>query len=226
MNKQKKLQKGLIKKVVIMLLVVAVCGGVYALLDTMASSYMQQKSESEAELAKDTGEREQLKAKIEGAKQSEQHYIALMLAHTNPVFEAKKEDLVPFLNASKASRRLPSLKVTLSPESTIKDTIVASPDYEVTMRDEMQLEFDAISDLHAYAFVTDLIKNAPGFFRVKSFTLDRKSDLNAEAIGQLTSGATVTNVTAKLSVMWVGIRLKDKEIPPTKADAPKAEEQP
>jgi len=209
MSKLELLQKRLVKYVIIAVVVIALCGGVYFAVDDMSGDALQHRSEAEAELTKNQGTRDELKAKIDAAAQSEKKYLELLLAHTNPSFEAKREDMLNFLRDVKAHARLNDVKVTMNPEVVQTETALTSPNHEVTLRDNISIEFGAISDLHVYAMLNELLKQSPGFVTLKAITIDMKGDLSPAVINRLATGEEVDSVGAKAIISWAGIRAKE-----------------
>lgn len=209
MNKLKILQKMLIKKAIIAAIVIAICAGIYVAIDSIDSGYIQQKSEMEAGLGMATNDRNQLQSKIEGANTSEKNYTNLLLAHPNAEFEAKREALVEFLNRAKVHYRFSAFKVSLTPEGILSDTAFTSPEGEITIRDNMQIELSAISDMHVFSFLSELLTKAPGFIHLKSLTIERKNDMSNAMLDQLQNGNLVEGVSAKIIVSWVGVRVKE-----------------
>ena len=141
------------------------------------------------------------------------------MGHENVDYTANNEGIKNWLrNAKNAYRFSNDFKLSITPEKPSDKTELNGLAYDVTMRPEMKIEFQAISDMHVFSFLKDFIKQAPGVVRIDSISLKRKGDMNNAVISQLTAGQAVFMVDASIKFSWIGITPKEAK-PDTKGAA-------
>lgn len=208
MNKLQLLQKDLTRQGVVALIVVAVSAAVFFATDYLASLQAKYKEEEESALRAAQLELDTMQRKIDQSTVAGKHYADLMLKRPNAEFSVKNERLLQLLRNYKAHYRLGNAKLNLVPEKLATQPELSNPTYEVMIYDDIGLEFDAISDLHALSFIADFMNQSPGLVHVKSLAMERKGDLNASAVTQLLSGQTLANVAAKLQFTLISVQAK------------------
>ena len=213
MNKCTLMQKQLVRQGIIAVILVGLAAAAMMQVDTMAQDALQHKTEIESALRADESHLRELKSKIDLAGSAEKQFAEVKLRRGEPPFEAKTDRLVQLLQDAKRNYRLSGFKpLNLPVDVQSKRTEFANQNYDVMVREGMTVEFDAISDVHAYSFLQYLLSDAPGFLRLQSLDMQRKEDLSPQAIAQLQAGQTLGLVTTKAQFVWAGIKAKPESI--------------
>lgn len=222
MNKKKLMQKRLGIQAAIMLAVAAGVGGLVALTGSMATSTEQRKMDAENGLRQDNDQLNALRAQMAQSGAAEKRFVELQLKRISTDFSANSDTLKEWLRVAKDTYRFGnSFKLKLSAEKpSEKAELKNFNGYNVTERVDMQIEMDAISDLHVYSFLDQLVKQAPGLIRVTKLEVSRKADMNGETYAQMAGGIATENATALLEFLWIGIQPKVTAAPATTPAAP------
>ena len=83
----------------------------------------------------------------------------------------------------------------------------------------MKVEFQAVSDVHAFSMIQDLIMESPGLFRVMGIELKRKGDLDDNTLRGMRAvgGGMPTLVEVTIDLRWVGVSHSEKKPKDAKA---------
>jgi hypothetical protein len=210
MNKYKKLQKELIKKGLLTLAIVLAFAALFFVAGEFEDRKIKGKTDAEAALASDKTQETNLKNQLTQSSTAEKRFAEIQMGHENADYTANNEGIKAWLrNAKSAYRFSNDFKLSITPEKPSDKTELNGLAYDITMRPEMKIEFQAISDMHVFSFLKDFIKQAPGVVRIDAISLKRKGDMDNTAVSQLTAGQAVFMVDASIKFSWIGIAPKE-----------------
>ncbi len=120
----------------------------------------------------------------------------------------KMDDFNSKLKALAETYRIfsPTVKVVL-PEN-LKDGIFQRTTIDVFFT-TVNLSFDALDDVAAISFVSDLISSLPGNVTVNNFEMKKSKDYSDQDFVAITSGAGKGNISGKLDFYWYGYKNKE-----------------
>ena len=120
----------------------------------------------------------------------------------------KMDDFNSKLNSLAATYRIfsPTIKVVL-PEN-LKDGLFQRTTIDVFFT-TVNLSFDALDDVMAISFVSDLISSLPGNIVVSNFEMRKAKDYTEQDFVEITSGKAKGNISGKLDFYWYAY--KDKK---------------
>ena len=208
MNKFIMMKQRLVRSTVIALLLIAGAGGILFLTDNLAEGVAKEKADADAALAKDTADLQMLKNKIERSGVAEKRYGELQANRSQSDMVITTDALVQVLRDEKTHFRLSSFKMVLGAETAATQLELVNQNIDVLLRSGVTVEFESISDLHAFSFLDNFIKNSPGLVSIKSIEMERKADMSSEVVTQLQSGQNVPLVTTKMQLTLVSVQPK------------------
>ncbi len=222
MNKYKRLQQDLIKRGISALAVVFGFALLYFAASEFEAGGEKAKADAESTLARDKAQVANLKNQLTQSSTAEKQFVDISLEHENPDFEANNEAIKNWLRMAKTQYRFSNdFKLSITPEKPTDKTELSGLAYDVTIRPEMKLEFQAMSDMHVFSFIKDFVKQAPGVVRIDGLSLKRKGDMNNATLSQMNAGQLIFLVDANVKFSWIGISPKEG-----KAETPATQEQP
>ena len=212
MSKHKQLAKILIRQGIICLVLIGVFVGIYFVTDDLADDSAKKKGDAETALKQDQGKITTMNTQIEKSSLAESRFEDLQKDRDALDFSINSDTFKEWLRNAKAQYRLSNnFKLSLTPEKKFESKEI--PDaYEVYEHPGMKLEFSAMSDTHVFAFLQSLVRSAPGFIRIETFSIKRNGDLDPATIDQIKTGHTPYMVDAKIEFNWVGLREKPKPV--------------
>ncbi len=210
MNKFKRLQQELIRKGVMSLAVVFGFVLFYFAAGEFEDREMKGKADADAALARDKAQAANLKNQLTQSSTAEKRFVEIQLAHDSGDFTANNEAMKNWLRTAKNQYRLSSdFKLSITPEKPTDKAELNGLAYDITIRPEMKLDFQAISDMHVFSFIKDFMKQSPGVVRIDSISLKRKGNMDNAALSQLNAGQTIFLVDASIKFSWIGIAPKE-----------------
>ena len=189
----------------------------FAVLYFIASEFegreAQGKTEADNALTQDKAVVANLKGQLTQSSTAEKRFVDIRLMHDNADFTSNNDAMKNWLRAAKNQYRLSNdFKLSITPEKPTDKPELNGLAYDITIRPEMKLEFQAISDMHVFSFMKDFLKQAPGIVRIDSVTLKRKGDMDNAVLSQLNAGQTIYLVDASIKFSWIGIASKEGKI--------------
>jgi len=222
MNKYKRLQRDLIKRVIMALAIVFGFALLYFAVSAFEAGEEKAKADAENTLARDKSQVTNLKNQLTQSSTAEKQFIDIRLEHENPDFDANNEAMKNWLRMAKTQYRFSNdFKLSITPVKPTDKAELSGLAYDVTIRPEMKLEFQAMSDMHVFSFIKDFVKQAPGVVRIDGLSLKRKGDMNNATLSQMNAGQSTFLVDANIKFSWIGIAPKE-----SKAETPTTKEQP
>jgi len=218
MNKLKTMKKQITKIGGIAAAMVVVTGGVMVFTSSMASSAAQRKTDAENARNNDSSQVSSMNQQIAQSGDAAKRYLEIQLKHPNPDFSANTDVLKEWLRETKDRYRFSNdFKLTLALDKPSDKPEFANMNFDVEVRSPMKLDFGAISDMHVYSFVEQLLLEQTGFVRITRLELKRRTDMDATSYRQFLSGLNPDYVSASLEFEWVGVKPKPTAAQP---DAP------
>lgn len=207
MNKYAVLKKQVIRHGVIMAAGLVGFAVVFFASNQYAASNAAKKATAETEFTTVQGQIAVLEKQIATSGTAEKRFVEIQKKRNNVDFEAKKEAMTAWLSEARTRYRLSSdLKVSYAQEEPTREKELLALDYTITSRPESKLSsVEAISDVHIYSFLSDLLVQNPGIIRIDRFELTRQSDLNATAMSELARGRALTLVNAEIDFNWISL---------------------
>ncbi len=219
MNKLKALQKRLGIEAAIVLVALAIVGGIMSLTGGMAQSAAEKKAQAEAGLSQDTAQLNSIRSQLERSGEAEKRFVDIQLARTNSDFTNNVDALKEWMREAKNRYRFANnFKLNLPPEVPSDKSELSGMDYNITVRNDVTIELEAISDLHVFSFMRALRGGPPGFVRITQVDIERRGDMQPQVIAQMLGGVAPYLVTAKIQFEWVGINPKAKPADGAPAD--------
>lgn len=221
MSKKKTLQKRTAVQAGIALAIAAGFGGVMLMTGTLADDAEQNRMRVESTLNQDRSQLATLRSQLERSGDAEKRFVDMQLYKTGNNYSASSDAMKEWLRVAKDRYRFGnSFKLKLSSQKPSDKQELQSFNYNVFLRDEMEITLDAISDMHVYSFIQQMDRAGPGFIRITRLDIERKSDMDNEMLRQMVSGLAPELVSATIQFVWVG--LDPKETPPVDAVPPPA----
>lgn len=216
MNKQKRLIKKLTSIAAAGLGIIVLLGGAFYLTGDMVESTTKDKSDAESAYNAVVAETGSLRNQLEKSGYAEEGFLKIQLARASGDFSTNIETMKDVLRLAKAQFRFATVfKLTGTPEISSDRSDLQGLNYSVSLRPTMKMEFEAMSDLHVFAFLEYLEKQAPGFVRMNTLKITRKGEMDASAISEMQRGGTPFLVSATAEFSWIGITEKPAVVPGT-----------
>lgn len=185
-----------------------------------AASMAEKKTTAETEFNTLQGQIAVLDKQIATSGTAEKRFVEIQKKRNNVDFEVKKEAMTAWLSEARTRYRLSNdLKVSYAQEEPTKEKDLLALDYTVTSRPESKLSsLQAISDVHIYSFLSDLLFQSAGIIRIDRFEITRQSDLTPSTMSELARGRSLTQVNAEMDFTWISLTpkpVKPKAASPT-----------
>lgn len=100
--------------------------------------------------------------------------------------------------------RLADVSLDLSKPKELQDQYKTRTTVVVTS--DITVSFSAISDLHVFSFIQDLIAKLPGYTKIQSLSMSRGANLSADMIENARFGDYPRLVNVKLSLLWRNLK--------------------
>lgn len=209
MNQYRELVKRTARVGVLALIVVGIVCGVTAVVFWVSGMVAQNRAEAEGKLSIENARLADLRSQIAKSDQAEKKYEIIMDKRSNDDFSMNQEILYDWLKTAALRYRLTSLKVTRALEvETARPELVKIANHAISIRKPIKMEFQAVSDTHAFSFLEDMLKSSSGIIQIISFDLKRKSDITSEVLEGIGRGSTPLLVDVRIEFIWVGVVAK------------------
>jgi len=212
MSKFATLKKKLIKEggiaAGVTLLVIAVTMGVTEFSDSSALSLTEAQNALSASNAKVTG----LTDQINKSGTSEKRYAGIQILRSQENYDSETEALKELIRYLKEKYRLTSsLKLTLANEKQSDRAEFNGLNYHVNVRDDSEILFGAMSDVHVFSFFEDYIRALPVIVSITKFHMTRNMHMDVSTFSQMTSGGTPEVLTVEMHFLWAGLKPKQRD---------------
>jgi hypothetical protein len=150
-----------------------------------------------------------MQTQIAKSGEAEKRYAEMLTLRGNDNFATDSELMKNWLREAKDHYRFgDGFKLTLPLEQPSDKPELAGLNYTVSVREPVKIELDAMSDVHFFSFLDQMLKTTPGMIHISSLQLTRGGEMNAEAIRQMRGGLTPMLARAVLQFTWVGMEAK------------------
>ena len=211
MNKLKQLTRQLVVLVVIAGAATAGAGVAWYATGEIADAAAEKKKQADTNLSQDTQQLNNVKSELDRSGEAEKRFVEIQQDHTSTDFTNNVDTLKEWMRDAKTRYRLANnFKLNLPQEKPADKSDLQNLDYDISLRKDVTIDLEAMSDLHVFSFVEELEKNIPGITRVTELTVERRGDIQPSTYAQMTGGMTPYLVTAKVKFDWIGINPKEK----------------
>lgn len=78
---------------------------------------------------------------------------------------------------------------------------------------DISIDFDSPSDIHAFAFIEDLIQDFSGYLNMKTLNISRTGEVSEDTLRSLLKGGRANFIKTSVRFEWLGVRpnLENKE---------------
>lgn len=212
MNKQKQLKKALVKHGAVYGGVVAGFTALYFGTGAFLASTLTDKNDADKALSTDQSQVTSLTTQLDKSSIAERRFAETQSQRISFDFSANTEALKDWLKNAIAQYRLSnSFKLSLTADKPTSIKELSGTSYEAIEHPGMKVEFSSISDTHAFSFIDDFAKNAPGFIVVETLSMKRTNDIDKNTINTLRTGGTPFLVETKMTFNWIGLAEKEKD---------------
>lgn len=211
MSKHQVVAKKNIKTAISAVILVAVCGAVYAGMWFFASTVEEKKTAATNKSTQDEGLLNDLRSQVNKSGEAAKRFAEISGARRSLNFSGTKDSFSEYLRAAKQHYRLDKMDLKLAKETVSTKPELQNFNYAVTLRPHLTLKFQAVSDVHVFSFLEDLQRNAPGVVRVEVVSLRRLSEMNESVLGQIPNGVAPLLVEATIDFTWINFVPKDKD---------------
>ena len=219
MNKYRQLVQRTVKLAMVAFAIVGVVGAVFAGVSMYAADTEKQKTDAESKLNSDKSTLTTLREQLNKSGAAEKRYAEFMQGRNGDVFSGQRDDLSVWIRSARDRYRLKMGASNQGAEAKSERPELLNFPYDVTVRSQISMDLQAISDTHIYSFLDDMMRSAPGLVRIESITLKRIAEMTDASIENLRSGSsTPLLVDAKIEFSLIGLQPK-----PTEAGKPEAQ---
>lgn len=123
----------------------------------------------------------------------------------------KVEEFKKLLDQLKEIYKIQSLTINLlTPEQRVD---LGALKYITVRSSNLNLSFEALTDVDVYQFLVALVSQTPGYLQVKNISITGISEVNNEVAKTLVTSGSKSIVTVKVEFVWQD--LQDLNTPPT-----------
>lgn len=205
--KLEKLKKGLITSAIKSGGFVLVCSAVF-----LGSYYLYVNSQENIKIleSKDRqlrSEINQLRDRNERLSKTLQLYQKLVQDSSLRSLELNRKNISTLLNDLGQKYLISNVSITIDPVSERHGGIFDSKTGTI-VTSQIKLNFDATSDVYAFAFIDELLEKFSGYLNHRNFTIHRNGQITEEVLRSLLSEGKTRFINANLSFDWLGLRPK------------------
>ncbi len=209
MNKMKALNKRLVKDAVVVVIILAVITGVMLFTSTLVTKAEEKKTQAAAAQAQDASQLAAIRSQLDRSGEAEKRFLEIQLMRNNVDFSSSTDALKTWARDAKQRYRFANnFKLSLPPEKPTDKQELIGIEYDITVREGISMELEAISDVHVYSFIEELERTPPGLVRLSYLQLERKGDMSAQTYAQMVGGVAPPLVSATMQFNWIGINPK------------------
>ncbi len=209
MNKLNQLRRRLVRDVGVALGIAAGFALFMLLTDTLADGALEKKTAAAAALSQDQSQLTNLNKQFDKSGEAEKRFVGIAAAHLNQEYAADSDAMKNLLREYKDHYRLAdNFKLNLALEKNPGRPEFIGLNYDITIREPMRIEFEAMSDTHVFSFIQRLVSGSPGLVRITRLEMKRTGDLDAGSLNKMNGGEMLSLVTASVEFSWIGVAPK------------------
>lgn len=216
MNKQKTLIRLLIRHASIGLGILVALTGFYFFSEYLREDARKSNIDAESAFNSDQALIANLRTQVEKSGLAEKRFLEIQEGRISTQYDTNTDVLKNWLRDAKASYRFSNtFKLNMTAGKKVENKELVGINYDIVEHPEMRLKLTAMTDVHLFDFIRNLVRKTPGFIRIETLEIKRTGDIDKTALDQFRSGATPYLVEADLGFNWIGIEEKpEKPISP------------
>lgn len=186
---------------------------------------LSKKTEAESQFTQNDGLLTSLKSQMDKSDQAQQKFYELQGERTTEDFSATIEAFKTYLTDAGARHRIEKIGFKNAKEQLTEKADLKNFAYDVMVRDNIEITFSAISDVHVFSLISDLQKKAPGLVLIKKVEIKRANkalDLSEAEIAKLKTGAASLLVEGTITMTWIRFIPKETKTNGAASPAPAA----
>lgn len=203
------LRKAILKEALIVALFVGIFGGVVFFLSGMHDESMQKKNAILAEVQRTMDDKQKIEAQfstvrenLPGFRESQSYAKAQgLFIDSQAVRDLFNQYQGKFALKKMAVEMQPIVDLSTDPKYTRKRFTATRSDIKVTI--------EALSDEDIFTMMQLLQRDLPGFVRIETFSLARKSDITKDALSTIRREGTYALITSEMTFDWYGMKSLD-----------------
>lgn len=220
MSKMQLLKKQVTREAVIVAGAVVAVFVLYMVTGSFADSAMTKKNDAMNQYNQTQSQLGMMRGQITKSDSADKRYAEIKLQRDNEDYLNDTDKLKDLLKQMKDEYRFSdAMRLRISTEKVSEKPEFTPLNYKVVVREDMEMNTAAISDVHVFSFLQELERRMPGFIRVTKLKITRKTGMSIEALAQLSSGNKLEMIDTALKFTW--LTLEDKNpAQPEGANAP------
>lgn len=209
MSKLERLKKKVIIEGIILVVFLGLIGTGAYVLSSMHDAIAQEQTQLDASIHTISAQISEEEKKIGVVRSSLEEFNALKSRLDAGGLSIDRSKAEAVLNTLRTKYRVSNFQATVSAEQLITGEGYDGKTVEMSQSD-IKMDFNAMSDVHVFSLMEELKTLLPGYVRVYDFSIRRPEKLTPEHFAAMTKGETPALVNAKISAVWIGLRLPQK----------------
>lgn len=199
-------KKKLTKEGIIVFAVLAVLGSIAGGMTYMASQNEAMIATLQGQFNSYMGQLSDLERKHEIIKESVDEFLKIKKDISAGQYDLNREKALDILAQIGKAHRIDKIDTQLSPVETltIPEGTFQRADAQFS---DVKLTFKTMTDLHAYAFIDDVMQQMPGIKKVTFFRISTLDTFQNDDLVDISQGKKPELIQAEVSFLWLGIRL-------------------
>jgi type II secretory pathway component PulM len=221
MNKLQRLQRVLIREGVMLAGVVFLLVIILFAVNYIQQGVLESRTEAESLLNQDRAQLALMQSQLAKASEATRRFDALNLEEQDQYFANNTEVFKESLRSLKTKFRLGNgMRLIIAGAQVSQQADLQALNYKVLVREDMELVISAMSDVHAYSFLKQWLKEAPGIIRVNGLKLNRRAPMSIESLAQMKNGAVPELVGGVIRFTWITLENKTAPAEPAAPASP------
>lgn len=210
MNKLKNLMKKLVRAGVIGAMLIAVSLAAYLGATMFSSDSEKEKKAAQDQYQSDKSLQEDLKHQLSNSDEAGKRFMVIQQNRRTANYDGSSDSLIKYLQQAKLRYKFDQFNLSRPQKAnpTDKDQLKNLSNFDIGTR-PLQFKISAVSDLHVFSFIDDLIADIPGIVRIDNINLKRTQDMNDSLVNMLSSGSKITAVEATVDLTWITVSPKE-----------------
>jgi hypothetical protein len=205
MDKYRTLKKKTIIMGSMFFAIILALSGVWYILYSQKESGGKDFKAKQQETRKISSEIESIEVKYELASKSIERYGSLDTALNNKKLSISKDSVSALLHKLNDLHRISNLKLAIDNIAPFKqEGIEENPDFSTDFTN-INIGFDALSDLHALSFLKAIEDNLEGYVEMSSLYISRENQISRTVLQSFAKGEKPRVITTTVNYVWLGI---------------------
>ena len=203
MKKYNTLKKKLIKEGVIAAGVLAFLAGVMLLVGSLVTSLERDNRTADANKRSIVKKINKLEDKHQIVTSSISEFQELRERETEGQFRIDRNEIQRILDDMRKRYRISNLSLSVGPIAPVRGETF-DKETLITKNTRLEISFGALSDVHAFSFMNDVLNNTPGFMKIVSFNIERERKISNDVYISVSRGEEPRMVSVNASIEWLG----------------------